>query len=101
MAISGDYPSPVTVNGFQCRNCSDVDRAKRFIDPARPQSGPFGMNDKSKAKAAHFDAAARDTAQMGQLRAARARPVSPVAAAYGLGAGSSTAGAGGLVSLSV
>ncbi|MEZ5656113.1 MAG: hypothetical protein R3E04_09545 [Sphingobium sp.] len=37
MAISGDYPVPVTVNGFLCRNCTDVDKAKKNIDPADPQ----------------------------------------------------------------
>jgi hypothetical protein len=49
MAISGDYSSPVTVNGYSCRNCSEVDRAKRNIDPANPSAGPFGINDHSKA----------------------------------------------------
>ncbi len=50
--ISANYPSPVTVNGFSCRNCTDVDYAKRQIDPARPQAGPYGMNDPERAKAA-------------------------------------------------
>jgi hypothetical protein len=44
MAISSDYPTPVTVNGFQCRNCTDVAYAKRHIDPDHPESGPFGVN---------------------------------------------------------
>ncbi len=44
MAISGDYTTPVYVNGFQCKNCTDVDNAKKYIDPAHPQSGPFGVN---------------------------------------------------------
>ena len=39
MAVSGDYPKPVTVNGFLCRNCQDVSMAKRFIDPEHPLSG--------------------------------------------------------------
>ena len=42
MAISGDYPAPVLVNGYSCRNCTDVDNAKKNIDPAHPRSGPFG-----------------------------------------------------------
>jgi hypothetical protein len=64
MAISGDYSHPVTVNGFSCRNCTDVDRAKRFIDPADPKSGPFGVNATSggKAHAQLFDADAIDRA---------------------------------------
>jgi hypothetical protein len=44
MAISGDYAQPVTVNGYACRNCTDVDYAKKNIDPAHPKSGPFGVN---------------------------------------------------------
>jgi hypothetical protein len=44
MAISGDYPHPVTVNGFSCRNCTEVDEAKKHIDPAHPKDGPYGVN---------------------------------------------------------
>lgn len=36
MAISGNYNSPITVNGYTCRNCSDVEKAKKNIDPADP-----------------------------------------------------------------
>ncbi len=39
MAISTDYPKPVTVNGFVCRNCDDVADARKFIDPAAPKDG--------------------------------------------------------------
>jgi hypothetical protein len=54
MAINGDYSSPVQVNGFQCKNCTDVDYAKKHIDPAHPRSGPYGVNaatDPSQQKA--------------------------------------------------
>lgn len=44
MAISGDYPTPVTVNGFSCKNCTDVDYAKKHVDPAHPKDGPYGVN---------------------------------------------------------
>jgi hypothetical protein len=45
MAIgSTNYPQPVQVNGFMCRNCTDVDHAKKHIDPAHPKSGPYGIN---------------------------------------------------------
>ena len=44
MAINGDYPHPVTVNGFSCRNCTDVDYAKKHIDPAHPKDGPYGID---------------------------------------------------------
>jgi len=50
MAISPDYPHPIVVNGFSCRNCTDVDRARRNIDPAVPRAGPFGLNDPQRAK---------------------------------------------------
>jgi hypothetical protein len=36
MAIATDYPRPITVNGYLCRNCDDVANAKRNIDPAAP-----------------------------------------------------------------
>lgn len=48
MAISGDYPTPVNVNGFSCKNCTDVDNAKKHIDPAHPKDGPFGINAKDR-----------------------------------------------------
>ncbi len=47
MALSVNYPTPVWVNGFQCRNCSDVDLAKKHVDPDHPKSGPFGVDAKS------------------------------------------------------
>jgi len=43
-SINGDYPHPVQVNGFTCKNCTDVDYAKKHIDPAHPKSGPYGVN---------------------------------------------------------
>ncbi len=53
MAISADYPRPVTVNGFSCNNCTEVDEAKKHIDPAHPKDGPFGINAKHKPGGAH------------------------------------------------
>lgn len=41
-----NYPNPVTVNGFSCKNCTDVDYAKKHIDPAHPKDGPYGVNAK-------------------------------------------------------
>ena len=32
------------VNGYQCRDCTDVAYAKKNIDPAHPKAGPFGVN---------------------------------------------------------
>jgi hypothetical protein len=39
-----NYPQAVQVNGFTCRNCTDVDLAKKHIDPAHPKSGPYGVD---------------------------------------------------------
>jgi hypothetical protein len=116
MAISGDYSSPVTVNGFACRNCADVDRAKRHIDPADPASGPFGINasgkaagraagraagkaaDKAGAAKNHFSAEARQQDVMAALHKARSQPaVSAAAAAY---SGSLGGAAGQFVAIS-
>jgi len=44
-----NYPSPVTVNGYSCKNCTDVDYAKKNIDPAHPKDGPYGVNAKENA----------------------------------------------------
>lgn len=32
------------MNGFSCKNCTDVDYAKKHIDPQHPKSGPYGIN---------------------------------------------------------
>lgn len=50
MTISVNYPSPVMVNGYSCKNCTEVDEAKKHIDPAHPKDGPFGI-DKPGAQA--------------------------------------------------
>jgi hypothetical protein len=42
------------INGYPCKNCTDVDYAKKNIDPAHPKDGPFGVDNPQKvAKAAH------------------------------------------------
>ena len=46
MVVGANYSTPVTVNGFSCKNCTDVDYAKKHIDPAHPKSGPYGINAK-------------------------------------------------------
>ncbi|WP_293904212.1 hypothetical protein [Phenylobacterium sp.] len=40
------------VNGYVCKNCTDVDYAKKNIDPAKPKDGPNGVYATDKAKAA-------------------------------------------------
>ena len=47
MAIGANYPIPVLVNGFSCKNCTDVELARKHIDPAHPRSGPYGVNAKT------------------------------------------------------
>jgi hypothetical protein len=47
MSVSANYPQPVQVNGFTCHNCTDVDYARKHIDPAHPKSGPYGINAKN------------------------------------------------------
>ncbi len=44
---STNYPQPVQVNGFTCHNCTEVDEAKKHIDPAHPKSGPYGVDAKT------------------------------------------------------
>lgn len=43
-----NYPNPVLVNGYSCKNCTDVDYAKKNIDPAHPADGPFRVDAKAK-----------------------------------------------------
>lgn len=31
------------VNGYVCKTCTDVDYAKKGIDPAHPKDGPWGV----------------------------------------------------------
>lgn len=37
------------VNGYVCRNCTDIDLAKRFIDPAQPPDGADGATKPQRA----------------------------------------------------
>ncbi len=47
MSVGTNYSTPVMVNGFTCKNCADVDYAKKHIDPAHPKSGPYGIDAKN------------------------------------------------------
>jgi hypothetical protein len=72
MAIgSTNYPQPVQVNGFLCRNCTDVDNAKKHIDPAHPRSGPYGVNAATDptTEAANGEIAMQATRQRVDIRA--------------------------------
>ncbi|MCS6758669.1 MAG: hypothetical protein MO852_06250 [Candidatus Devosia euplotis] len=51
MTISTDYPRPITVNGYVCRNCDDVSDVRKFIDPAAPKGGAIAPADQNTAVA--------------------------------------------------
>ena len=38
------------VNGYPCKTCTDVEYAKKGIDPARPKDGPNGADAADRAK---------------------------------------------------
>ena len=44
MLTTVNYSSPVTVNGFSCKNCREVDLAARHIDPQHPRSGVYNVD---------------------------------------------------------
>jgi len=39
------------VNGYRCKDCTDVAYAKKNIDPAHPKDGPFGIDRPDNAQA--------------------------------------------------
>jgi hypothetical protein len=46
------------VNGYPCHDCTEIDLAKKGIDPARPKDGPYGRDKvRADAKAAEREAA--------------------------------------------
>jgi hypothetical protein len=54
------------VNGYPCKNCTDVEYAKKGIDPAHPKDGPNGVYAADKAQdSAKADKAARGTDDKG------------------------------------
>jgi hypothetical protein len=44
VSVSTNYAQPVQVNGYTCKNCTDVDNAKKHIDPRQSKSGPYGVD---------------------------------------------------------
>jgi hypothetical protein len=76
MAISTDYPTPVMVNGFSCKNCTDVEYAKKHIDPAHPKSGPYGIDAKDDPTVKQTDPASSATGTSVASSAA-AKPAPP------------------------
>ncbi len=77
MAMSVDYARPVQVNGFTCRNCTDVDLAKKHIDPSHPQSGPYDVNaatDPTQSAAVRFTGALSGVQPAAPTTSAAQRP---------------------------
>lgn len=92
-SVSSDYPTPVIVNGYSCRNCSDVAKAEHNIDPADPQATKARAREDDRARVSHdrqhFDRDAIDRqADLAAAHAAAiaAQQVTPVQRAYGVGA---------------
>jgi hypothetical protein len=51
------------VNGYACKTCTDVEYAKKGIDPAKPKDGPNGAYAADRAKDSERSGdAAKDTA---------------------------------------
>jgi hypothetical protein len=75
LITSANYSTPVQVNGYTCRNCTDVDYAKKHIDPAHPKAGPYSVNaasDPSLAnKAVMFGGTLSDTAETAPTQPAK------------------------------
>ena len=55
------------VNGYVCKTCTDVEYAKKGIDPARPKDGPNGVYaaDRAKDTERSKDAARPEAAERG------------------------------------
>ncbi len=87
MQIRTNYPVPVTINGFACRNCAEASLAERHIDPAHPEKGRFGIGDKAFRRDRWFAPVAREAGQRERLHgeAAAIARGSAVARAYGAG----------------
>ncbi|TGD97199.1 hypothetical protein [Methylobacterium nonmethylotrophicum] len=49
--IGSTYTNPVTVNGYACWNCTDVEKAKQFVNPAARSDG-VGTADRTAAQGA-------------------------------------------------
>ncbi|MCB2014146.1 MAG: hypothetical protein R3E11_04705 [Sphingobium sp.] len=83
MAISGDYSTPITVNGFVCRNCSDVAKAEKNIDPADPTGAKERAKKDAKGDDIRFDQQrVEDAIAAHQAQADEVRKVDGPARAY-------------------
>ena len=92
---STNYQVPVQVNGFTCHNCTEVDEAKKHIDPAHPKSGPYGIDAKTdptqKKSATQNSAVTFGGSLTGTNTSATASASSPTASSSTTGTSSTTA----------
>jgi hypothetical protein len=51
LSVAAEDARMEMVNGYRCKDCTDVELAKRHIDPAHPKDGPYGVNAKNRADA--------------------------------------------------
>jgi hypothetical protein len=65
------------VNGYPCKNCTDVDYAKKNIDPAHPKDGPYGVNNPEKLAQAKRDKVVKFGGALAGLNAPPARVGAP------------------------
>jgi len=83
MAVSGDYNSPVTVNGFSCRNCADVAKAEKNIDPADPTGAKERAEKNTEQTDVRFDQ--QKVADAIAAHIAQKERVQPINAPYSAG----------------
>ena len=55
------------VNGFVCMNCTDVDQAKKFVDPSHPNLAATlsGQRDPAKEASSPIDALTQNAVSFG------------------------------------
>ena len=59
------------VNGYVCNNCTDVERAKKGVDPARPKDDPKGPDAAQKPEDAQASERAPAVTFGGELAGAQ------------------------------
>ncbi len=62
------------INGYVCRNCTDVENAKKNINPDKPEDGPFGRDAKDKVGARSDDQAVKFGGALAFLNDSRVNP---------------------------
>jgi hypothetical protein len=63
------------VNGYVCANCTDVELAKRGVDPAHPQRGPEGAKSTDERKSAESQTSTSADDRAEEERLGKNRPL--------------------------